>query len=125
VYARQANTECPTATRARIISFSYYYAKSRLRHPGTYPAHFPASALISFKPAHQAFLIYPQVWHDSCLYSSVTKKYSKMKKTDNFSMIITLFRDLSKSAQVEIMTMLYYEMYDHQKDEFLRETENA
>lgn len=48
-----------------------------------------------------------------------------MKKADNFSMMITLFRDLSKSAQVEIMTMLYYEMYDHQKDEFLRETENA
>jgi hypothetical protein len=48
-----------------------------------------------------------------------------MKKADNFSMMITLFRDLSKSAQVEIMTMFYYEMYDHQKDEFLRETDNA
>lgn len=40
-------------------------------------------------------------------------------------MIITLFRDLSKSAQVEVMTMLYYDMYDHEKDAFLRETENA
>ena len=48
-----------------------------------------------------------------------------MKKQDNFSMMITLFRDLSKSEQVEIMTMFYYEMYDHQKDEFLRETDNA
>lgn len=48
-----------------------------------------------------------------------------MKKEDTLSMIVTLFRDLSKSAQVETMTMLYYEMYDEQKDKFLRETENA
>ena len=40
-------------------------------------------------------------------------------------MIVTLFRDLSKSAQVEVMTMLYYDMYDAQKDAFLEETENA
>ena len=48
-----------------------------------------------------------------------------MKKADTFEFIITLFRDLSKSAQVEIMTMLYYEMYDREKDQFLRETDNA
>ena len=48
-----------------------------------------------------------------------------MKKEDNFDIIITMFRDLSKSEQVEIMTMLYYDMYDGQKDQFLRETENA
>jgi hypothetical protein len=48
-----------------------------------------------------------------------------MKKADTFEMIITLFRDLSQSAQVEIMTMLYYDMYDGQKDQFLRETENS
>jgi hypothetical protein len=48
-----------------------------------------------------------------------------MKKQDTLSTIVALFRDLSQSAQVEIMTMLYYEMYDRQKDEFLRETDNA
>ena len=44
-----------------------------------------------------------------------------MKKADNFSMIITLFRDLAQADQVEIMTMLYYDMYDGQKDQFLRD----
>ena len=40
-------------------------------------------------------------------------------------MMCTLFRNLSQSAQVEVMTMFYYDMYDRQKDQFLRETENA
>lgn len=48
-----------------------------------------------------------------------------MKKEDTISMIVTLFRDLSQSAQVEVMTMVYYDMYDGQKDQFLKETENA
>lgn len=48
-----------------------------------------------------------------------------MKKKDIFTMMETLFDNLSQSAQVEIMTRFYYEMYDGQKDEFLRETENA
>ena len=48
-----------------------------------------------------------------------------MKKQDTIEMIVTLFRDLSRSAQVEVMTMLYYDMYDGQKDQFLRETENG
>ena len=48
-----------------------------------------------------------------------------MKMEDIISMMCTLFRNLSKSAQVEVMTMFYYDMYDHQKDQFLRETDNA
>lgn len=48
-----------------------------------------------------------------------------MKKQDIISMMRTLFRNLSQSAQVEVMTMFYYDMYDRQKDQFLRETENA
>ena len=47
-----------------------------------------------------------------------------MKKKTIQSVIETLFGELSQSAQVEIMTILYYEMLDGQKDEFLRETEN-
>ena len=48
-----------------------------------------------------------------------------MKKQDTIDFICKLFRDLSQSAQVEVMTILYYDMYDGQKDEFLRETENG
>ena len=48
-----------------------------------------------------------------------------MKKEDTISMIINLFRDLSQTAQVEVMTMLYYDMFDGQKDKFLKETENG
>ena len=48
-----------------------------------------------------------------------------MKKEDTIEIIIRLFRDLSQSAQVEVMTMLYFDMYDGQKDKFLKETENA
>ena len=48
-----------------------------------------------------------------------------MKKQDIISKMCTLFRNLSQSAQVEVMTMFYYDMYDRQKDQFLRETENA
>jgi hypothetical protein len=48
-----------------------------------------------------------------------------MKKQDIISMMCTLFRNLSQSAQVEVMTMFYYDMYDRQKDQFLRETDNA
>jgi len=48
-----------------------------------------------------------------------------MKKQDIFSMINTLFRGLSKSAQVEIMVSLYYEMDASQEDKFLGETDNA
>lgn len=48
-----------------------------------------------------------------------------MKKEDIIEIIVRLFRDLSQTAQVELMTMLYYDMYDKQKDKFLEETENA
>lgn len=48
-----------------------------------------------------------------------------MRKEDIFMIMNILFNNLSQSAQVEIMTMFYYEMYDEQKDNFLRETENA
>ena len=48
-----------------------------------------------------------------------------MKKEEIISTITKLFNDLSKSAQVEVMTTLYYRMYDEQKDRFLEETENA
>lgn len=48
-----------------------------------------------------------------------------MKKQDTIDFICKLFQDLSQSAQVEVMTILYYDMYDGQKDEFLRETENG
>lgn len=48
-----------------------------------------------------------------------------MKKEDTIEFVCRLFRDLSKSGQVEVMTMLYYDMTDSQKDEFLRETDNA
>ena len=48
-----------------------------------------------------------------------------MKKEETISTITKLFNGLSKSAQVEVMTILYYRMYDEQKDRFLEETENA
>jgi hypothetical protein len=48
-----------------------------------------------------------------------------MKKEETISTITKLFNGLSKSAQVEVMTTLYYRMYDEQKDRFLEETENA
>lgn len=48
-----------------------------------------------------------------------------MTKQDTISMIMTLFRDLSMGGQVEALTTLYYKMTDGQKDQFLRETENA
>ena len=48
-----------------------------------------------------------------------------MKKQDTFTMLTTLFNDLSESAKVEIMTMFYYQLDDYHKDEFLRETDNA
>ena len=48
-----------------------------------------------------------------------------MKKQDTFTMLTTLFNDLSESAQVEIMAMFYYQLDDYHKDEFLRETDNA
>jgi hypothetical protein len=48
------------------------------------------------------------------------------KKTDAiFTYVQQLFGELSKSEQVDLMTTLYYSMLDGQKDEFLRETENA
>ena len=43
----------------------------------------------------------------------------------NQDTIITLFNGLSKDEQVETLVELYYSMYDSQKDEFLRETDNA
>ena len=48
-----------------------------------------------------------------------------MTKQDTIRVIMTLFRDLSRGGQVEALTTLYYEMTDGQKDQFLRETENA
>ena len=39
--------------------------------------------------------------------------------------IITLFNNLTNEEKVETLTALYYSMRDAQKDEFLRETENA
>ncbi len=39
--------------------------------------------------------------------------------------IITLFNNLTNEEKVETLTTLYYSMRDAQKDEFLRETENA
>ena len=48
-----------------------------------------------------------------------------MKKEDTIEFIVRLFRDLSMSAQVEVMTILYYDMLDGQKDKFLEETGNA
>lgn len=43
----------------------------------------------------------------------------------NQDTIIVLFNGLSKDEQVETLVTLYYSMYDAQKDEFLRETDNA
>lgn len=43
----------------------------------------------------------------------------------NQDTIIVLFNGLSKDEQVETLVTLYHSMYDAQKDEFLRETENA
>ena len=44
---------------------------------------------------------------------------------DTQDAIITLFNGLSKDEQVETLTVLYFSMRAEQKDEFLRETENA
>ena len=56
---------------------------------------------------------------------AVRKTIRDMKKQDTFTMLTTLFNDLSESAKVEIMTMFYYQLDDYHKDEFLRETDNA
>lgn len=45
-----------------------------------------------------------------------------MKKVDTIEFITRLFHDLSKTSQVEVITQLYFEMNDYQKDEFLRKT---
>ena len=42
-----------------------------------------------------------------------------------FTCIKQLFEVLEKNEQVDLMVSLYYSMLDGQKDEFLRETENA
>lgn len=39
--------------------------------------------------------------------------------------IITLFNDLTNEKKVETLTTLYYTLRAEQKDDFLRETENA
>ena len=39
--------------------------------------------------------------------------------------IITLFNNLTSEEKVETLTALYYTLRAEQKDEFLRETENA
>ena len=39
--------------------------------------------------------------------------------------IITLFNNLTNEEKVETLTALYFSMRAEQKDEFLRETENA
>ena len=39
--------------------------------------------------------------------------------------IITLFNNLTNEIKVETLTALYYTLRAEQKDEFLRETENA
>lgn len=39
--------------------------------------------------------------------------------------IITLFNNLTNEEKVETLTTLYYSLRAEQKDEFLRETENA
>jgi len=39
--------------------------------------------------------------------------------------IITLFNNLTNEEKVETLTTLYYTLRAEQKDEFLRETENA
>ena len=39
--------------------------------------------------------------------------------------IITLFNNLTSEEKVETLTTLYYTLRAEQKDEFLRETENA
>lgn len=39
--------------------------------------------------------------------------------------IITLFNNLTNEEKVETLTTLYYALRAEQKDEFLRETENA
>ena len=43
----------------------------------------------------------------------------------NQDTIITLFNNLTNEEKVEILTTLYYSLRAEQKDEFLRETENA
>ena len=62
------------------------------------------------------------MWHGTCLYSSVTKKCNDMTAQDT---IITLFNNLTNEEKVETLTTLYYSLRAEQKDEFLRETENA
>ena len=42
-----------------------------------------------------------------------------------FTCIKQLFEVLEENEQVDLMVSLYYSMLDGQKDEFLRETENA
>lgn len=39
--------------------------------------------------------------------------------------IITLFNNLTNEEKVETLTALYYTLRAEQKDDFLRETENA
>lgn len=39
--------------------------------------------------------------------------------------IITLFNGLANEEKVETLAVLYYTLRDEQKDDFLRETENA
>ena len=39
--------------------------------------------------------------------------------------IITLFNNLTNEEKVETLTALYFSMRAEQKDDFLRETENA
>ena len=47
------------------------------------------------------------------------------QETTISNVIEQLFTALSSDAKVSLMTTLYYSMLDGQKDEFLRETENA
>lgn len=47
------------------------------------------------------------------------------KDSETIDTIKSLFGKLSSYGKVCVMSWLYYEMYDSEKDEFLRETDNA
>lgn len=50
---------------------------------------------------------------------------AKTNKEVIFDRIRNSFNELSKSEQVEIMTELYWDLTDYNKDRFLEETDNA
>ena len=66
--------------------------------------------------------LYALVWYAFCNIDSVTKKQYIMTTQDT---IITLFNNLTNEEKVETLTSLYFSLRAEQKDDFLRETENA